>query len=40
MISKYRLIDGTLFLYFDFNYEFGKFNILKGKDGYINTIKN
>lgn len=40
MISKYRLIDGTLFLYFDFNYEFGNFNILKGKDGYINTIKN
>lgn len=40
MISKYRLIDGTLFLYFDFNYEFGKFNIPKGKDGYINTIKN
>lgn len=40
MISKYRLIDGTLFLYFDFNYEFGNFNIPKGKDGYINTIKN
>lgn len=40
MISKYRLIDDTLFLYFDFNYEFGNFNIPKGKDGYINTIKN
>lgn len=40
MISKYKLIDDTLFLYFDFNYEFGKFNISKGKDGYIDTIKN
>ena len=40
MISKYKLIDDTIFLYFDFNYEFGDFNIPKGKDGYINTIKN
>ena len=40
MISKYKLIDDTLFLYFDFNYEFGDFNIPKGEDGYINTIKN
>ena len=40
MISKYKLIDDTLFLYFDFNYEFGDFNIPKGKDGYINIIKN
>lgn len=40
MISKYKLIDDTLFLYFDFNYEFGDFNIPKEKDGYINTVKN
>lgn len=38
MIIKHKYIGDTLYLFFDYNYEFGKFNIPKNKS-YLETIK-
>ena len=38
MINKHIYIGDTLYLYFDYNYEFGSFNITK-KGSYIDNIK-
>ena len=38
MISKHKYDNGVLYLYFDYSYEFGKFNIKKTSKNYIDTI--
>lgn len=38
MISKHKYDNGVLYLYFDYSYEFGKFNIKKTSRNYIDTI--
>lgn len=40
MINKHIWINETLYLYFDYNYEFGNFNIIKPNTSYLNTIKD
>lgn len=38
MISKHKYDNGVLYLYFEYSYEFGKFNIKKTSRNYIDTI--
>lgn len=38
MISKHKYDNGVLYLYFDYSYEFGKFNIKKTSRNYIDII--
>lgn len=38
MISKHKYDNGVLYLYFEYSYEFGKFNIKKTLRNYIDTI--
>ncbi len=40
MISKHKYDNGVLYLYFDYSYEFGKFNIKKTSKNYITIIYN
>lgn len=40
MISKHYYIDDTIYLYFDFNFEFGKFDIPKKQGSYLEIIKD
>ncbi len=39
MIEKHQYIDDTLYLFFNYNYEFGSFNIPKNRS-YLETIKD
>lgn len=39
MINRHEYINDTLYLYFDYNYEFGSFNIKKSSKGYIDEVR-
>lgn len=40
MISRHEYINDTIYLYFDYSYEFGSFNIKKTSKSYIEEIKD
>ena len=40
MINRHVYIKDTIYLYFDYNYEFGKFTIPKGNSSYLKIIKD
>lgn len=40
MISRHECIGDTIYLYFDYNYEFGKLDIPKNEKSYLDTIKD